>query len=269
MFFGFRKFNLTMSETRYLNIESSNISLVGTYYRKNTAMNEVIIEMLFFGFRTCANQNEYYYPVNYSCLAACPASAIPTPPVTSAPQTYLLCKPCHYSCDSCNVGQDPNACIGGTCPVASHRTMVGGNSCPCNTGYADVGNVTCVICSEAIPGCVACTSATACQSCDNISYMLSPSAPTCICTTLHYAASGFCLSYSGCLQAIQFNNTLACLSCDTSLNYIRVLSNESCVCNEGFFLNTTAPECYDVCGDGITAMGKCDDGNTAYGDGCD
>ena len=50
MFFGFSQFNLTMSDTRYLNVESSNISLISQYYRKNNAMNEVIIEMLFFTF---------------------------------------------------------------------------------------------------------------------------------------------------------------------------------------------------------------------------
>lgn len=53
MFFGFSEFNLSMADTRYLNIETSNISLVSLYYEKTVAMHEVVINMLFFAFRTC------------------------------------------------------------------------------------------------------------------------------------------------------------------------------------------------------------------------
>ena len=120
-----------------------------------------------------------------------------------------------------------------------------------------------------MPGCVSCTSSTVCTSCDNVTYALDSSTQQCGCLPGYYLASGYCLSYSGCLSAIQFNNTLACTSCDTSKNYIQVLSSQSCTCNEGYSLNTTSEQCYDICGDGITALGHCDDGNTAYGDGCD
>lgn len=120
-----------------------------------------------------------------------------------------------------------------------------------------------------MPGCVSCTSSTVCLDCDNITYVLNTTSQRCGCSTGYYMASSYCLSYSGCLTAAKFNNTLACLSCDTSLNYIRVGSNYSCTCNEGYFLNTSVPECYDICGDGITAKGHCDDNNTDYGDGCD
>ena len=98
MFFGFSQFNLTMSDTRYLNIESSNISLVSQYYRKNNAMNEVIIEMLFFTFETCSNVTLYYYPINFTCLDTCPDNSIPNIGYGSTPTDYLICKPCHYSC---------------------------------------------------------------------------------------------------------------------------------------------------------------------------
>jgi len=132
-----------------------------------------------------------------------------------------------------------------------------------------VGNAQCLTCGEAIPGCVSCSSATYCSDCDNITYVLNTVTHTCTCSNGSFQTSSFCLSYSGCLEAILFNNTLACITCDTSLNYIKVTSNDSCVCNEGYFLNTSVPECYDVCGDGITAKGHCDDGNLDYGDGCD
>jgi hypothetical protein len=35
MFFGFSKLNLSMADTRYLNVETANISLVSLLYDKN------------------------------------------------------------------------------------------------------------------------------------------------------------------------------------------------------------------------------------------
>ena len=266
MFFGFSQFNLTMSDTRYLNIETSNISLVSKYFRTNAAMNEVIIEMLFFAFQTCIDTTMYYDPQTSSCLTPCPVNSIPNVANLTESQVYKLCKPCDHTCLTCAQGQSNTHC--NSCPPDSFRTG-GGGMCPCDAGYADIGVATCIRCDELMPGCVACTSSTICTDCNNITYAINVTSQQCGCLPGFYSASSYCLTYSGCLEAIQFNNTLACTTCDTSLNYIRVLSNESCACNEGFFLNTTAPNCYDVCGDSITAMGHCDDGNTAYGDGCD
>lgn len=68
-----------------------------------------------------------------------------------------------------------------------------------------------------------------------------------------------------------FNNLLICSTCDTSSNYIRNDTDLGCMCNLGYFENTTATPyyCYDICGDSIAAVGHCDDGNTDPGDGCD
>jgi cysteine-rich repeat protein len=59
--------------------------------------------------------------------------------------------------------------------------------------------------------------------------------------------------------------------CDTALNYIRNDTTLECECNAGYLENTQNSTyfCYDVCGDGITAVGYCDDGNRDPGDGCD
>lgn len=51
MFFGYSRFNLSMADTRYINVETSNISLISMLYDKNTAMNEVVINMIFFALR--------------------------------------------------------------------------------------------------------------------------------------------------------------------------------------------------------------------------
>lgn len=266
MFFGFSQLNLSMSDTRYLNIETSNISLVSQYYDKNTALNEVTINMLFFALRTCTDTTQYYYPNNYECLVTCPSNSIATPPTSYGSADFLLCNPCHYSCNTCNSGRNINDCL--SCPpgATSHRSP-SGSSCPCNPGFIDVGVTNCVTCNQAMPGCVACSSSTVCLDCDNITYVLDGT--RCGCAPGYYLTSGYCLGYSGCLEATLFNNSLACITCDAALNYVRITATTSCSCNEGYFLNTSVPECYDVCGDGITALGHCDDGNTDYGDGCD
>lgn len=79
MFFGFSHLNLSMADTRYLNIETSNISLISQYYEKNAAMNEVVVNMLFFAFRTCFNTSQFYYPINFTCIDTCPSNSIPYP----------------------------------------------------------------------------------------------------------------------------------------------------------------------------------------------
>ena len=88
-----------------------------------------------------------------------------------------------------------------------------------------MGNATCVLCSEVMPGCVSCTSSTVCTGCDNVQYTLDVGTAQCVCMPGYYLTTGYCLSYSGCLEVIQFNNTLACTTCDTSLNYVKVLTN--------------------------------------------
>jgi hypothetical protein len=51
MFFGYSRFNLSMADTRYINVETSNVSLISMLYDKNSAMNEVVINMIFFAYR--------------------------------------------------------------------------------------------------------------------------------------------------------------------------------------------------------------------------
>ena len=80
-------------------------------------------------------------------------------------------------------------------------------------------------------------------------------------------ASGYCLSYPGCTEAQYFNNIIACKSCNAATNFILETSNDSCICNYGYFLTNVT--CNDVCGDSITAVGRCDDGNLVDYDGCD
>ena len=154
------------------------------------------MHLLFFTFRTCSDQSQYYYPLNHSCLSDCPYNAIATPAGFSGNADYLLCNPCHYSCEVCTIGNNDTACS--SCPTDSSRTQAN-SSCPCDDGYSDTGQVICVLCSEVMPGCVSCSSSTVCLDCDNITYVLNATSQTCTCGTGYYLVSGYCLSYSGCL----------------------------------------------------------------------
>ena len=137
MFFGISQFNLSVSNTRYLNVETANISLVSQLYAVNAALNQVTYNTLYFAQQTCNGSYPIYDPINYICVATsvnCVGS------VTGASGSLLqyVCVPCHYSCLTCSVGDNSNSCI--TCPTNVYRSIsITGSSCPCDLNYTDVG----------------------------------------------------------------------------------------------------------------------------------
>lgn len=42
---------------------------------------------------------------------------------------------CYYTCKTCSATNTINTCV--TCDPSNLRTLFGGNSCPCNSGYFD------------------------------------------------------------------------------------------------------------------------------------
>ncbi len=123
-----------MSDTRYLNVETSNISLVSLLYASNSALNKITYNAVYFAQRNCTLPT-YYDPVNYTCVDD-NTFCVNSVPVASA----NLCNPCHYSCLTCTVGADKTACS--TCPANSFRNA-NGTRCDCDVGYADVGVTVC------------------------------------------------------------------------------------------------------------------------------
>lgn len=261
MFFGISEFNLSMSDTRYLNVETANISLVSLLYDKNNAMNQVTYNMFFFAKRVCSVLTEYYNPLTYICVTTCPTTSIATP-------AFLLCKPCHYSCVTCTVGLSSTGCSGVCDPSKNRVANSAGGVCNCLPGFVDVGVAMCDPCSNTLVGCNTCSSTTVCTLCVNSTYTLNGTNNKCECTGTTYMASTYCLPYPGCLTARYFLNNITCDVCDTSKNYIQ-LANFTCACNLGFILNMSTLICEDKCSDNITAFGKCDDGGIIPGDGCD
>jgi hypothetical protein len=135
------------------------------------------------------------------------------PPATP-PKDYLLCKPCHYSCSTCKVGYKDNMCL--SCNSTAKRvpnplamSLAAPGRCVCQTNrfpyflnYTDIGKEECVLCSDAMPGCLDCTSSSYCLLCNTIKYEATPNSVThkCIClSSAPFMASGYCLTFSGCL----------------------------------------------------------------------
>lgn len=106
MIFGISEFNITMSNSRYLNVETSNISLIAPLYLTNYAMQLVTYHTFFLAYRQCTDATHYYDPASYTCVASdtlCPNNSIPS-------VAYKLCDPCHYSCATCSTARDSGAC---------------------------------------------------------------------------------------------------------------------------------------------------------------
>lgn len=263
MFFGISEFNVSMSDTRFLNVETSTIILVSQLYLTNAAMNQITYNTFFFAERNCTLPT-FYDTVAYTCVDNS------TQCIMSVPYNSTnVCLPCHYSCLTCNSGANSSGCSG--CEAVWFRKALdANNACLCMDGYVDVGVSVCQLCNLTLPGCVNCSSVNTCVSCSAM-YDLSNTTFKCVCANNTYFASGYCLPYPGCLIADYFNNIVACDTCDTANHFILLNSSRSCRCNYGYFLVSDNTSCQDRCFDNITAVepNKCDDGNNKTGDGCD
>jgi hypothetical protein len=125
-----------MSDTRYLSVETANISLVSMLYAGNVALNQVTYHTLYFARQTCNGTNPIYDPTNYNCVAVpgnCVRSAVST--IAGSP-LMTVCVPCHYSCLTCSIGDIINGCS--DCPVNVHRIKTL-PTCPCGQNYTDAG----------------------------------------------------------------------------------------------------------------------------------
>jgi hypothetical protein len=257
MFFGISEFNLSMSDTRFLNVETANISLVSLLYTVNSALNKVTYNAFFFAQRSCISP-AYYDPVNYTCLdnsTLCVNSY-------AAGSPGYVCSPCHYSCSLCTAGGSSTSCS--ACPPNSNRNA-NSTTCPCSIGFADIGVSVCQLCNVTLVGCLSCTSNLTCILCDPNQFNLTGS--SCSCIAPNFMATGYCLSYPGCLIAGYYNNIIACKTCDSGNNFT-LSSNFSCICYPGYFLDNSTNKCTFICGQGITPYGRCDDANNITGDGC-
>ena len=167
-------------------------------------MNQLTYNAFFFARRGCTSP-AYYDPVNYTCVVDSTVCVNAQPVGSPA----FLCKPCHYSCLDCTVGNNRTSCSACTTGVFMSPS---GAYCPCDNGYADVGVLTCSFCNLTLIGCQICSDNQTCTQCDAATYTLISG--KCVCLPGYFMASGYCLTYAGCLVATYFNNIVACQTCD-------------------------------------------------------
>lgn len=135
------------------------------------------------------------------------------------------CSLCSHTCQTC-VTSAAN-CL--SCSAANFRTMTLANTCPCDSGYADIGLPACVPCSSLFAGCTACT-ATSCSACSAVAHFLL-SAGSCSCMNGYYLSAGSCLP---CVYSCKTcsGSASTCLSCPGLSN--RALAAGACPCISGY-----------------------------------
>jgi len=193
-------------------------------------MNEVIYNMFFFALRSCPNSTYFLYnPDTYDCDSSCPTHGYFI--TGTAPNQF--CMPCHYSCLDCSLGNSISSCT--SCNTNNSRiaSPVGGY-CNCIVGFSDSGVALCAACNATLYGCSTCSSPSVCLTClDTTIYYLNSLTDKCECLNGTYMASGYCLSYPGCLVATKFINNISCDSCDKSKNFT-IQNDSTCSCTIGF-----------------------------------
>lgn len=125
-----------------------------------------------------------------------------------------------------------------------------GSSCPCVSGYIDIGSTNCYPCSNFIAGCDICLTTSICVNCSS-GFTLNMLG-TCQCTT-GFLVTGVCTSLVGCISATNLQGTVYCLACNSTLNYVRS-ANFTCTCNTGFVMNAV-DDCISICGDSVVVSG--------------
>ena len=155
----------------------------------------------------------HYFVEKFICMLAADCSAVPNEPphVTNnllLDGTNFICRQCATVCDGCanNDVRDCAACVPGSNRVLNTNplTPTSPPRCVCDIGYVEVdGGEVCKKCSDLIPGCEKCSSATFCYNCTSPTFNDTANANAthqkCRCATGLYLVTGQCLSYPGCL----------------------------------------------------------------------
>ena len=127
-----------------------------------------------------------------------------------------------------------------------------------------LNNTICSLCS--LFQCQLCTSATICTHC-NIGYILNAS-KECVCNNSLYIVNGTCSSMLGCSQINNITSGVYCLQCYLAGNYVAVVSNQTCICENHTYYDNITGNCIGVCGDSYTIGNVCDNGNPSSSSGC-
>lgn len=266
MFWGINSFNVSRGFNRGFNFQTNYYTFTGqnldTNYSTfaNFGTYQISLNHFFIATRDCNLTNgEWFQVPTQTCIVNTNCWSNLTYSLNGTNDQF--CNYCDYTCLTCDGSLSINCTA---CSNTSFRFHNNSNSCPCQTGYIDVGLTACYPCSYFISGCLTCSSSSVCTSCSSGFFV--SQLGLCQCTT-GFLVTGVCTTIKGCLSATNLDGNIYCTLCDTTLNYVRS-TNFTCLCLTGFVMDSVQ-DCISICGDSITVGTQaCDDGNLINGDGC-
>lgn len=218
MFWGITSFNMSRGFIHGFNFQNDYYSISGANLNTNylTYVNqgtyEIILTHFYIATRDCNLTNQQFFQVPTQTCVTNNCWSNLTYTLNGSNNQY--CTYCDYTCLTCDGSLSTNC---KTCLNTTFRSL-SSNSCPCQTGYIDIGVATCYPCDYYISGCTACTSTTSCTSCSS-GFTLT-ALGQCQCTT-GFLVTGVCTTIVGCISATNLQGSVYCLACNTSSNYYR------------------------------------------------
>jgi hypothetical protein len=218
-----------------INFKITGVALVWYYYNYSSTNNNYLVWRTFNNrVRNCPANLSYYNPGTSMCQDLCEAYFYVN-------ITHKLCFPCAYSCYNCSQANSASSCT--VCSVSDHRTL-SNTSCLCDNGYYDNGVAVCAACNYR---CLTCSSgpSTSCLACSSTLFRTFNAATSeCVCNTGYYENNTcmICQSNSVACTSCSYNtstSTFKCLTCDSSL--FRTLDSvlSKCVCQIGYYEDST------------------------------
>lgn len=176
------------------------------------------------------------------------------------------CLPCQYDCYTCINGYTCTSCNSSTDNRLYNPTSIRCDPIP---DYYDPGITVATPCLY--PNCCGTKpvyfhqNSTCLRACPK-DYIQSINKTCSLCSPGYWPVTNQCTNIYGCLATKVVNSVVICLVCNMTVKY--AVSNNTCICSQGYMFSEDTKSCKEVCGDGNHFDEKCDDGNLINGDGC-
>ena len=163
-------------------------------------------------------------------VCVCDTGTYPTP---SAPN----CSPCHIYCLDC-VGPGGSKCS--SCKSNASLFSFAPSMCVCNSGFYGMPNLCGAIgCSLSCATC----SGTNCLTCKSGAVLVGGVPGACECNTGYYGSPGACSACAPECLSCAGNSGSQCSGCKAYAALLNSVNPGTCICNSGFFPDSTSANC--------------------------
>ena len=162
MFFGLSSLKMYQNhddnQIFIMNTDNTSDPLYSPLINQNQM--EIMVEQLYIWEDTCVGNASYMVPSSgYTCTVGCLLTEY-----NNSNQYCLSCGHSGYNCYTC----DDVQCLVCDNNAPTYRvldTVNSPNTCICLTGYFELSNGSCTLCSDYISYCLVCSNQSACTSC--------------------------------------------------------------------------------------------------------